>query len=61
MVADLNDNEKFKAVLSGGSAARMLHPNYKAQLEAWQNEEWLPYWFTKEKVNEYATEVLILE
>ena len=60
MVADLNDPEKIRAVLSGGSAARVFHPNYKSQLEAWKNETWIPYWFTKEKVIENSKHLLIL-
>jgi len=60
MVADLNDAEKINAVLSGGSAARIFHPSYKSQLEAWKNETWIPYWFTKEKVKQHAKHELIL-
>lgn len=61
MVADLNDDEKIRAVVSGGSAARVFHPYYKSQLEAWKQQEWLPYWFAKNKVEEHAIYELILE
>jgi len=60
MVADMNDNEKIMGALSGGSAARIFHPYYKSQLEIWNNEEWIPYWFSQEKVEENARYTLIL-
>ena len=49
MVADLDDDEKIMAVLSGGSAARVFHPFYKSQLATWHAEEWIPYWLSKDK------------
>lgn len=61
MVADLNDEEKIRGVLSGGSAARMLHPHYKSQLETWKTGGWIPYWFSKDKVIEHAEHTLILK
>jgi penicillin amidase len=54
MVADMSDEEKIMGVVSGGSAARVFHPYYKSQLEAWKNETWIPYWFSKDKVFENA-------
>ncbi len=50
MVADMNDQEKMMGVISGGSASRILHPYYKSQLEQWKTGEWIPYWYSKEKV-----------
>lgn len=61
MVADLNDNEKIMGVLAGGSAARILHPYYKSQLEKWKADEWIPYWLSKEKILEHSEFELILE
>jgi len=61
MVADMNDDEKIMGVVSGGSAARVFHPYYKSQLEAWKNETWIPYWFSKDKVLENAKYELTLE
>jgi penicillin amidase len=61
MVADMSDDEKIMGVVSGGSSARVFHPYYKSQLEAWKNETWLPYWLSKEKVLENAEYELILE
>lgn len=61
MVADMNDDEKIMAVLSGGSAARIFHPYYKSQLEQWKIGEWIPYWISKEKVLEHSEYQLILD
>jgi len=61
MVADMNDPEKFRGVLSGGSASRMLHPYYKSQLAEWKSGEWLPYWISKERILENAKYELMLE
>ena len=61
MVADLADPEKMRGILSGGSAARIFHPYYKSQLEAWKNEEWIPYWISEAKIAEHAAHQLILE
>jgi penicillin amidase len=61
MVADLADHEKMRGILSGGSAARIFHPYYKSQLEAWKNEEWIPYWISEAKIAEHAAHQLILE
>ena len=61
MVADMNDQEKFMGVLSGGSASRIFHPYYKSQLEKWKTGEWIPYWFSEEKILEHAQFELVLE
>ncbi|MEM9722869.1 MAG: penicillin acylase family protein [Bacteroidota bacterium] len=61
MVADMNDQEKIMGVVSGGSAARIFHPYYKSQLEQWKTGEWIPYWFSEEKILEHAQFELILE
>ena len=60
MVADLEDNEKIRGVLSGGSSARIFHPYYKSQLEMWQKEEWIPYWLSKDKVVAHSQHLLLL-
>lgn len=61
MMADMSDDEKIRGVVSGGSAARVFHPYYKSQLETWKNEDWLPYWFSLEKIREHGVHSLILE
>lgn len=61
MVADMNDQEKIMGIVSGGSAARVFHPYYKSQLEEWKNEQWIPYWFSKEKILENAKYELTLD
>ena len=61
MVADMDDQEKFMGIISGGSAARIFHPYYKSQLEKWKTGEWIPYWFSEEKILEHAQFELVLE
>lgn len=61
MVADLNDNEKMIGILSGGSASRVFHPYYKSQLDKWNAGEWIPYWISKEKIDEHTEFKLTLE
>jgi len=61
MVADMSDKEKIMGTLSGGSAARILHPYYKSQLESWKTGKWISYWFSEEKIMEHAQFRLLLE
>ena len=61
MVADLADPEKIRAVVSGGNAARQFHPFLKSQLENWLSENWIPWWFTPEKINEHKVHELVLK
>ena len=61
MVADMDDQEKFMGIISGGSAARIFHPYYKSQLEKWKTGEWIPYWFSEKKILEHAQFELVLE
>ncbi len=61
LVADMADPEKCMGVVSGGSAARIFHPYYKSQLEAWKTNVWIPYWFSQEKIIEHAQHELVLE
>ena len=61
MIADMSDNEKIMGIIAGGSSARVFHPYYKSQLEKWNTKEWIPYWFSKEKIEEHAKYELILE
>ena len=61
MVADMSDTEKIMGVVSGGSAARSFHPYFKSQLKQWKAGEWIPYWFSEEKIREHQAYQLILE
>ncbi len=54
MVADMNDNEKIMAVVSGGNSARQFHPHFKSQLNSWIKQEWLPWWLSEDKVIEHS-------
>lgn len=60
MVADLSDNEKIRAVVSGGNAARQFHPGLTSQLEAWVKEEPLYWWLDPAKAEAEAVHTLIL-
>lgn len=61
MVADLSDDEKIRAVVSGGNAARQFHPYFDSQLGAWLSGEVLFWWFDEEKIEEHAVHELILK
>lgn len=61
MVADLSDDEKIMGALSGGSSARVFHPYYKSQLDTWKTNDWIPYWLSKEKVQQHSKFELVLE
>ncbi len=61
MVADLSDNEKIRAVVSGGNAARQFHPYFDSQLEAWLKGEMLYWWFDKDKIEEHTVHELVLK
>ena len=61
MVADLSDDEKIRAVVSGGSSARQFHPYFDAQLEAWLSGEPLYWWFDEGKIEEHKVHELVLK
>jgi len=50
MVADMSDDKKIMANISGGNSARQFHPFFKSQLDSWLEEEWLPWWLDKQSV-----------
>ena len=54
LVADLGDDDKIEAVLSGGVVDRQFHPHQKDQLPAWSEGRLLPWWFAPEKVEAHA-------
>ncbi|MEM7360327.1 MAG: penicillin acylase family protein [Pseudomonadota bacterium] len=60
MVADLNDDKKIMASISGGNAARQFHPYYKSQLDGWLKEEWSPWWLDRESVETHSEHQLRL-
>jgi len=61
MVADLSDDEKIRAVVSGGNAARQFHPYFDSQLEAWLSGEPLYWWFDEAKIEEHKVHELVLK
>lgn len=54
LVADLGDDEKIDAVVSGGVVDRQFHPHQKDQLPAWSEGRLLPWWFAPEQVRSHA-------
>lgn len=60
MVADMNDNDKIMAVVSGGNSARQFHPYFKSQLDSWVDETWIPWWLNKQKILENSQHQLTL-
>ena len=54
LVADLADDDKVEAVVSGGVVDRQFHPHQKDQLAAWADGRLLPWWFSRAKVEANA-------
>jgi penicillin amidase len=54
LVADLADDQKVMAVLSGGVVERQFHPHQKDQLDTWFAGELLPWWFDKQAIEAHA-------
>ncbi len=61
LVADLGDDEKVEAVVSGGVVDRQFHPHQKDQLGAWFEGRLVPWWFDRSKVeaNARSTQQLV--
>lgn len=53
-VADLADDEKVMAAVSGGVVERQFHPHQKNQLDAWFAGELLPWWFDRRAIEREA-------
>ena len=54
MVADLADDQKIMAVVSGGVVERQFHPQQKDQLDPWFAGELLPWWFQRQAIEAAA-------
>ncbi|MBL8311438.1 MAG: penicillin acylase family protein [Burkholderiales bacterium] len=54
IVADLADDEKVQAVLSGGVVERQFHAHQKDQLDAWFAGKLLPWWFDQKAIEREA-------
>lgn len=54
LVADLGDDAKVEAVVSGGVVDRQFHPYQKNQLEAWASGGLLPWWFERGRIEAHA-------
>jgi len=54
LVADLADDEKVEAVLSGGVVERQFHPNQKDQIEPFLAGELRPWWFARPAIEQHA-------
>ncbi len=53
-VADLADDEKVMAVVSGGVVERQFHPNQKDQLAPWFAGELVPWWLDRKAIEANA-------
>ncbi len=60
-VADMSDDQKIMASISGGNASRQFHPYFKSHLDAWLNEELTPWWLDKSKILEHSKHQLTLK
>ncbi len=56
LVADMADDQKIMAVLSGGVVERQFHPHQKNQLDTWFAGELLPWWFDKQAIEAHAVQ-----
>lgn len=54
IVADLADDEKVQAVVSGGAVERQFHKHQKDQLDPWFAGELLPWWFDRKAIEREA-------
>jgi penicillin amidase len=54
LVADLADDQKVMAVVSGGVVERQFHPHQKNQLDPWFAGELLPWWFERSAIEAHA-------
>jgi penicillin amidase len=54
LVADMGDDDKIEAVVSGGVVDRQFHPHQKDQLPAWSEGRLLPWWFAPKQVEAHA-------
>jgi len=54
LVADMGDDDKIEAVVSGGVVDRQFHPNQKDQLPAWSEGRLLKWWFAPQQVEAHA-------
>jgi penicillin amidase len=60
MVADLSDEDKVLAVVSGGVAGRMFHPHAKDQIGAFMDGEKMYWWFSDREIAKHTRSVLML-
>lgn len=54
LVADMADDEKIEAVVSGGVVDRQFHPHQKDQLPAWSEGRLLTWWLARDKIEANA-------
>jgi penicillin amidase len=59
-VADMADDDKVMAVLSGGASARQFDPHLKDQLAVWRTGEPNYWWFSDEAIEAHAQSELML-
>ena len=59
-VADMNDDEKVWAVLSGGTSGRQFDPHLKDQMAVWLTGEPNYWWFSDAAIREHAVSELEL-
>lgn len=56
LVADMGDDDKIEAVVSGGVVDRQFHPHQKDQLPAWTEGRLLKWWFAPQQVEAHAVQ-----
>jgi penicillin amidase len=60
MVADLADEDKVLAVISGGVAGRVFHPHATDQIDAFMDGDKMYWWFSDREIADHTRSVLTL-
>lgn len=59
-VADMGDDEKVMAILSGGTSGRQFDPHLKDQMQKWLTGEANYWWFSDAAIEAHAQSELVL-
>jgi penicillin amidase len=61
MIVDLGNLDQSQTVHPTGQSGHPFHAHYDDMIPLWQNGEYHPMWFTREAVQEAATQELLLQ
>ena len=60
MIVDLSDFDATQTVIPTGQSGHPYHPHYDDMIQLWLNGEYRPLWFSRDAVDNAATDTLIL-